>query len=153
MPKPFHFKLEPVRALREQAEKQAQEALARELDLERRCRAAVDEAARRVERAHTDAAPDEGSALTGADLRALQAYLERVEHEKTTAEQGLQAQGRQVDEGRSRLAEASRDHEVLVRLKQRRRSEHERELARAQGAMLDEIAITTHIRRTRTEAA
>jgi flagellar export protein FliJ len=148
MSKSFTFKLEPVRALREQVEKQAQEALAHELELERRHQAGVAEAALRVELARAAGVPDEGAAVTGRDMFAHQAYVERVEREKAVAEEGLAAQGRQVDAGRSRLVEASRDHEVLVRLKQRRRSEHEQELARAQGAVLDEIAITRHLRRT-----
>jgi flagellar export protein FliJ len=146
--KSFTFKLEPVRALREQVEKQAQEALAHELELERRSQADVAEAAVRVELARAAGVPDEGAAVTGHDLLAHQAYVERVEREKTVAEEGLAAQERQVDAGRSRLVEASREHEVLVRLKQRRRTEHDQELARAQGAALDEIAITRHLRRS-----
>ena len=148
MQKSFTFKLEPVRALREQVEKQAQEALAHELELERRHQADVAEAAQRVELARAAGVPDEGTAVTGRDLLAHQAYVERVEREKAVAEEGLAVQERQVDAGRSRLVEASREHEVLVRLKQRRRIEHDQELARAQGAALDEIAITRHLRRS-----
>ena len=46
---PFTFRLEPIRALREQAERQAQEALARELRRQRDRETELDAATRRVD--------------------------------------------------------------------------------------------------------
>jgi flagellar export protein FliJ len=79
--------------------------------------------------------------------------MERVERERDAAEHGVAAQALEVDAGRSRLARASIEHETLVRLKARKRTEHDRAVARAQTARLDEIAIARHVRLRREEAA
>jgi flagellar FliJ protein len=146
---PFTFRLEPIRALREQAERQAQEALARELRRQRSRETELDAASRRVD----DARDTGGKDVTGHDLRAFQAYMERVERERDAAANGVAAQALEVDAGRSRLARAALEHETLVRLKARRRSEHNRAVARAETAALDEVAIARHVRLTRKEAA
>jgi flagellar export protein FliJ len=150
---PFTFKLEPIRALREQAERQAQEALARELRRQRDRETVLDAATRRVDDARGTGDLRPGTEITGHDLRAFQAYMERVERERDAAANGVAAQAVQVDAGRTRLARASIEHETLVRLKARRRSEHDRAVARAQTAALDEVAIARHRRLQRGEAA
>ncbi|HEY7259701.1 MAG TPA: flagellar export protein FliJ [Gaiellales bacterium] len=150
---PFTFKLEPIRALREQAERQAQEALARELRRQRDRETELDAATRRVDDARGTGELRPGAEVTGHDLRAFQVYMERVERERDAAANGVAAQAVQVDAGRSRLARASIEHETLVRLKARRRSEHDRAVARAQTAALDELAIARHRRLQRGEAA
>jgi flagellar FliJ protein len=150
---PFTFKLEPIRALREQAERQAQEALARELRRQRDRETELDAATRRVDDARGTGDLRPGTEITGHDLRAFQAYMERVERERDVAANGVAAQAVQVDAGRTRLARASIEHETLVRLKARRRSEHDRAVARAQTAALDEVAIARHRRLQRGEAA
>ena len=150
---PFTFKLEPIRALREQAERQAQEALARELRRQRDRETELDAATRRVDNARGSGELQRGAEVSGHDLRAFQAYVERVERERDAAKDGVATQAIEVDAGRSRLARASIEHETLVRLKARRRSEHDRAAARAQTARLDEVAIARHVRLRREEAA
>ena len=150
---PFTFRLEPIRALREQAERQAQEALARELRRQRARETELDAASRRVDSARGTGDLEPGTEVTGHDLRAFQAYMERVERERDAAAHGVAAQALEVDAGRSRLARAALEHETLVRLKARRRSEHNRAVARAQTAALDEVAIARHVRLAREEAA
>jgi flagellar protein FliJ len=150
---PFTFKLEPIRALREQAERQAQEALARELRRQRARETELDAATRRVDDARDTGDMAPGTEVTGHDLRTFQAYMERVERERTAAAHGVAAQAREVDAGRSRLARAAVEHETLVRLKARRQTEHNRATARAQTAALDEVAIARHLRLSREEAA
>ena len=142
----FNFTLEPIRALREQAEKQAQEALARELRRHRERETELRRASLRVDEARDSTGLVPGTEVSGHDLRAFQAYMERVERERDAAADGVAAQARQVDAGRSRLAQAARDHEALVRLKERRRSEHDRAVARAESATLDEVALVRHRR-------
>jgi flagellar export protein FliJ len=150
---PFTFRLEPIRALREQAERQAQEALARELRRQRDRETELDAARRRVDDARGTGELRPGVEITGHDLRAFQAYMERVERERDAAANGVAAQAVEVDAGRSRLARASIEHETLVRLKARKRSEHDRAVARKETAALDEVAITRHLRLQRGEAA
>ena len=149
----FTFRLEPIRALRQQAERQAQEALARELRRQRDRETELDAATRRVDDARGTGDLRPGTEVSGQDLCAFQAYMERVERERDAAEHGVAAQALEVDAGRSRLARASIEHETLVRLKARKRTEHDRAVARAQTARLDEIAIARHVRLRREEAA
>jgi flagellar FliJ protein len=149
----FTFKLEPIRALREQAERQAQEALARELRRQRDRETELDAATRRVDDARGTGELRPGAEVSGHDLRAFQAYMERVEREQKAAAHGVAAQALEVDAGRSRLAHAAAEHEALVRLKARKRSQHDRAVARAQTAALDEVAIARHRRLQRREAA
>ena len=150
---PFTFRLEPIRALREQAERQAQEALARELRRQRDRETELDAATRRVDDARGTGELQPGTEVSGHDLRAFQAYMERVERERDTAAHGLAAQALEVDAGCSRLAQAAIEHKTLVRLKARKRTEHDRAVARAQTAALDEVAIARHLRLQRGEAA
>ena len=46
-----------------------------------------------------------------------------------------------MQQRRDALTEAARDRQALERLKERRRSDHERELARQETIALDEIAL------------
>jgi flagellar protein FliJ len=153
MRRSFSFNLEPVRALREQAEKQAQEALARELALEVSRKTALTDAARRAAAARRARTPASGSTVTGHDLRAREAFVARTEIEQAAARRELDAQEQQVADTRGRLVEAGRQREVLERLKRRRATEHARELARFEEQSLAEIALTAHIRRPQRDAA
>lgn len=150
--KRFIFNLEPVRALREQAERQAQEALARELELQRERRAAVAVAADRVALArHLGTAA--GSLSSGRDLQRRQAYLERTERDERSARAGLAEQERAVADGRGRLLAAARERESLERLKRRRRDEHARAALSAETELLSEVALAAHRRRPLERAA
>ena len=152
MQRTFTFNLEPVRALREQAEKQAQEALAQELARQVSRKTALADAARRAAAARRARTPSSGSALTGHDLHAREAFVARTEREHEVAERDLAAQERQVADSRGRLAEAGREREVLERLKRRRAGEHARAVARRDEQSLAEIALTAHIRRLQGSA-
>ena len=150
--KRFIFNLEPVRALREQAERQAQEALARELELQRERHAAVTDAADRVVLARRFGAAT-GSLCSGRDLQRRQAYLERTERDERTARAGLAEQERAVADGRGRLLAAARERETLERLKRRRRDEHTRAALSAETEQLSEVALAAHRRRPLERAA
>ena len=146
MRKTFNFNLEPVRALREQAETQAKEQLAHELALQVRRESALRDASRRAAAARRERTPSHGSAVTGHDLQAREAFVARTEREQDVARQELAASAQQVEFSRGRLVEAGREREVLERLKRRRQSEHNREVARREEQSLAEIALTTHLR-------
>jgi flagellar FliJ protein len=144
--RPFTFKLERVRALRERKEELAKEELAASLALRLRGEAMLQAAAESVEHARGAQRAAAGAAMTAADLQAAQAYLERTEREREFASLNLDRQDAEVDMRRSVLQDAARDREVLERLKERRRDEHRREADRREGALLDEMAITMHRR-------
>ena len=149
----FVFRLEAVRSLREQRQQQAQQELASELQLRELRARELEDASLRVDRALSDAAPAAGMTTTAQQLAARQAWVERVHREQDTARDGLALQDTQVAAGRERLQLASREREVLERLRARRLSAHEREAARRDEAVLGEVALTAHRRRSGQEAA
>jgi flagellar export protein FliJ len=146
--KKFQFKLESVLAVRERAEREAQQALAEQLALEGRCAADAAAAAARVHAARSLAARSSGTVVHAGDLRARQAYLERAERDGRTAARVLAAQQEEVHGERQRLEAAARAREVLERLKDRHHEAHLREVARVEEALLGEIALAGHRRRT-----
>jgi flagellar protein FliJ len=153
MRKNFTFNLEPIRALREQAERQAQEELAAELAREVSRKSALSDASRRAAAARNARTPRSGAVVTGHDLRASEAFVARTENEQEVARRDLAAQEREVAESRVRLVEAGRQREILERLKRRRATEHAREAARREEHSLAEIALTAYLRSPQRHAA
>jgi flagellar FliJ protein len=144
--RPFTFKLERVRALRERKEELAKEELAASLALRLRGEAMLHAAYENVEEARRLQRSAASSSMTAAELQAAQAYLERTERERESASLDLDRQDAEVEARRMALQNAAREREVLERLKERRRTEYLRESERRQGAVLDEMAITMHRR-------
>jgi flagellar export protein FliJ len=143
----FRFSLERVRVLRERHEDAAKEALAGAVQDQLRSERGVREAADAVlqaQRAHRDASD---TPMGVQDLIARQAWLERSEQVHRASQELLGRSERQVQERRDALTEAARDRQALERLKEHRRSDHERELARQETIALDEIAINGFRRR------
>ena len=143
----FTFRLERVRSLRERAEENAREELARELQLRLRGEALLLEATHAV-----SAARDSGRGAferfgaSGADLLAAQAFMERTERDRREAALDLDRQDAEVEARRRALTEAAREREVIDRLKKRRRADHDREVARREQIALDEVALAVHRR-------
>ncbi len=137
----FRFRLERVRALREHGEDVAKQALAGALIRREACEEQLQDVEERLDRART-AQRDTGASSTSApDLIALQAYLERIERTREATARDLDRHEAEVATRRDLLAEAARAREALERLKQRRRADHEQELARRSGRELDEVAL------------
>ena len=78
---------------------------------------------------------------SATDMLARQAYLERAERAHQATRQDLQRHELELAQRREALTLAARERQALERLKDSRRAEHEREAARREGLMLDEIAI------------
>lgn len=145
----FRFRLERVRALRERNADLAKQELAAALgklsDSEDRLRTvgARLEQAQREQRSASDS-----RSFNGADLCASQAFLERVEAQRSAGVEDLRRSEGEVANRGAALSEAAQEHKMLERLKQRHRAEHVRELARRERATLDEIAIERFRRST-----
>ena len=144
---PFTFRLERVRELREHAEGQAKEELAASLSQRLRGEAMLEQAAERLNASADARRAREGGVLSAADLVAHQRWAEALERDRQAAEAALQRLEAEVDGRRVALGAASRDREVLERLKTRQREAHQLESARREGAELDEIALRRHGRR------
>jgi flagellar export protein FliJ len=137
----FRFRLERVRTLRERKEKLAQQELARSLsrlsDQRDRLRSAEAELERA--RAEQRAASAEGT-VDAAELRDRQAFLEHAEQLRSQRAADVTSGEADVAGRGAELAVAAGEHEMLKRLRARRRSEHERETARRERNVLDEMA-------------
>ncbi len=151
MPGPsFRFRLERVRAVRERREKLAKQELARSISHLESSEAHLRDADSELAQAQAhqrDAASAPGS-MAGSDLLAGQAFVERVEAERRLRALELQRSEAEVAARGATLATAASEHEMLKRLRERRRREHEREAARLESNVLDEIATVRYRRRT-----
>ena len=150
MSKPFRFRLERIRELREHDEDRAREQLASSLGAQLRGQAMLQAAAQLVDDAQ--AARRGGSAsiaVAATDLQAHQLWLERLERERADAELALERASAEVDARRGELVEARRRREALERHKEQRRLEHRADAERREGALLDEMALTGHVRQMR----
>jgi flagellar FliJ protein len=142
----FVFRLERVKSLRERAEERAREDLAQELRLRLRGEAMLLEATQAASAATQSGREAVSSRSSGMDLIAAQAYIERAERTKREAALDLDRQEAEVAARRAALQAAARDRQVLDKLKERQRADHDAEWARkAQGA-LDEVALSVHRR-------
>jgi len=144
--KRFTFRLETLRELREHAEREAKEDLARELAAAERCAAALDEAEARLASARAEARPAPGASLTGEELQARHAFVERRARERRHAEADATAQSQRVLASIASLEHAARERETLERAKSRAFDLHKREQARVEATSLDEVAMLRHVR-------
>jgi flagellar FliJ protein len=142
----FRFRLERVRALRERREDAAKEELAGAMLRHRRCEEEVQDAAARIARARSAQVDTTRATSSATDFLAQQAYLERAERAHQATRQNLQRHELELAQRREALTQAARDRQALERLKEQRRADHEREVARQEGLMLDEIAINGYRR-------
>lgn len=148
--RPFRFRLERVHDIRRQKERGAQEdlatALGHEADEERGL-GEVDATIEDARESFRDVASGGGETLTGTDLGAANAYLERLAGRRAVAVRDLNASRDEVGRRRRDLELAARERQALDRLRDRRRAEHDREAARTESAQLDELALAGHRRR------
>jgi flagellar FliJ protein len=142
----FTFRLERVKSLRERAEARAQEDLAHELRLRLRGEAMLREATFAASAASQVGRDAVSARSSGMDLIAAQAFIERAERDRREAALDLDRQEAEVAARRVALQAAARDRQVMDKLEERQRADHNAEWARkAQGA-LDEVALTMHRR-------
>jgi len=138
----FRFRLERVRAVRERSETVAKQELARAVSRLTSTQADLRAAEADLEHARFEqrTAASEPGAVAATDLLARQAFLERVEGERLVQELELARREGEVADRDAQLTTAASEHEMLNRLRERRRGEHEREAARHERNTLDEIA-------------
>lgn len=142
--RPFKFRLERVRALRQRAEQRASEELAVSLAHQRRGEDELRAAAQRVAEARESRRTT--AQASGADLLLMQAYIERTQRAQQAAALDLGRREAEVDARRAALVKAAREHRALTRLEERRREEHALRNARIEGAAMDELALAVHRR-------
>src|SRR3954470_16046319 len=144
--RPFNFRLERVRALRESFEDQAREQLAASLNVRLKGEAMLLAASERHATAQHTRRETAALEVSGHDLLAAQAYVDRTSRARQAAELELDRRDAEVDARRTALLAAARERQVLERLKERRAADHRRESERVEGVLLDEMAISSHRR-------
>jgi flagellar FliJ protein len=143
---PFVFSLERVREVRAHEEDMAREAFAASLSLRARGVALLADAKARAAAAREQAMANTAP-LTGAALLSEQAWLERVQRSQEQAALELERRNDELEQRRAALTAAGQRRQVLDRLKDRKRQDHAVETARRDAVVLDEVALTGHIRR------
>jgi len=147
MEPPFRFALQRVRDVRAHDEDRAKEQFAASLSQRVRGEAmlrAVEERLRDARRQSALAQP--AVRLTGSQLVAEQAWVERLERKRRDAVANLERCEAELRKRREALTEASRRREALDQLAARQRDQHRREWARREGAELDEMALRAYAR-------
>lgn len=140
----FQFKLERVRAVRERAEQLAQQDLAEAISRRSDTESDLQAAEALLEQAHE--LQRGGAAATDSvdpsELLARQAYVERIEAQRANHARELETRESEVATRDAQLTQAASEREMLERLRERRRSEHQQEVARREQGALDEVAAT-----------
>lgn len=146
--KPFAFRLERVRALRERAEDEAKQHLAAAMAERERWAQRLGEARSRLHEARAAQLGAAGALPSMGEMLAHQAFLERSEREYAAAELELSRQDAEVDARRAALQHAARQHQVLEQLSDKHEAEHRRGAERREHEKLDELALAGFARRS-----
>ena len=140
----FRFRLEPLRKLREALEREAQRALARALQAERDIRMELEALADQRQALFEARRQAAGQVLDLALWRDGERFLVVLERRQLEGYERLRVAIAKVAEERESLTLAHRNHLMLVRLKERRALEHQREQQLREALELDELAILRH---------
>ncbi len=139
--KKFRFTLQAVHELREARRAEAERALVRADDAARAAAHGVEE----IRQTHERAADDYAARLRTGDIdpfgSALSVnYLAALTRREREAHAHLSELEREREIQRAQTAAAARDAQATARLHERQRDRHQREVARVEQEMLDEMA-------------
>jgi flagellar protein FliJ len=139
----FRFRLERVRVVRARKEKLAQQQLARSISQLASSEAQLRSSETHLEQARAEqrSAAGESRTVRAEELIARQAFIERIEAQRAEDAIRLTRSEADVADRNAELTVAATEHEMLNRLRERRRGEHDREAARKETTTLDEIAV------------
>ena len=123
----FRFRLERVRALRERKETLAKQELAKAISHLSDAQADLRTAEEDLELAHVEqrVAATAPGAVSANELLARQAFLERIEARRGLHARELQQREAEVVDRGAELTTAATEHEMLNRLRERHRGEHD----------------------------
>lgn len=142
----FHFRLEPLRKLREALEREAERGLARALQAEREGREYLESLAEQ-RTAIFEARRIASGQFLDLDLwRAGERYMIVLERRQLEGYERLRVASAQAGAARETLVLAHRNHLMLVRLKERRALLHAREQQLREALEMDELAVLRYHR-------
>jgi flagellar export protein FliJ len=137
----FHFRLEPIRMLRKEAERSVMKEFAGELAAADQLREDLRAVEGRLEVAHQ--APE--GPMTAHELASRQLYAELVQRQCAEAGARVERQERNVEHTRQRLAHATQHRSMLDRLEGRRRSAHDTETRRSDAIEGNDVALRSFL--------
>jgi|GEM_PF-925624 len=138
----FRFRLERVRTVRARKESLAQQELARSISRLSSTQAELERAQAELDTAQAEQRTAPHGTLGAVELQSRQAFLERVEARRCQGALELKRSEAEVAARNAELIRAAGEHEMLNRLRERRRLEHAREAAMRESKSLDEMAAT-----------
>ena len=144
----FRFRLERVRAVRERKEMLAQQELARSISRLCNSQAELQSAEAELQGAQDEQRSTPRSTLGAVELQGRQAFIERIEERRSQRVLETQLSEAEVAARNAELLRAAGEHEMLNRLRERRKVEHERDASLREGKILDEMASSRSHRRT-----
>ncbi len=144
----FHFRLEPLRKLREALEREAERALARAIQAEREVRAHLESLEAQRLAIFESRRLAAGQLLDLELWRAGERFLVVLERRQLEGYERLRQASAQIAAAREALTHAHRDHLMLVRLKERRALQHAREQQLREALDMDELAVLRHHRQS-----
>lgn len=140
----FHFRLEPLRKLREALEHEAERALARAIQAEREVRTYLESLAAQRLTLFESRRLATGQCLDLDLWRAGERYLVVLERRQVEGYERLRAASAAVAAAREALVIAHRNHLMLVRLKERRALQHAKEQQLREAIEMDDLAVLRH---------
>lgn len=128
--------------MRERAEQLAKQDLAEAISRRSDTEADLLAAEALLEQAHEQQRTGVTTAesVDASELLARQAYIERIEAQRTNRAHDLETRETEVATRDAQLTKAAGEREMLECLRERRRSEHEQEASRREQGVLDEVA-------------
>lgn len=144
----FHFRLEPLRKLREALEREAERSLARALQAEREVREQLETLAQQRVALFESRRTGAGQRLDLESWRDGERFLVVLERRQVEGYERLREAATQVAAAREALVVAHRNHLMLVRLKERRALQHAREQQLREALDMDELAVLRHHRQS-----
>ena len=144
----FHFRLEPLRKLREALEREAERQLARALQTEHEVRIYLESLSEERLALFETRRLALGQVLDLELWKTGERYLVVLERRQIEAYERLRLASAQVATAREALTLAHREHLMLVRLKERRTLQHAKEQALREALEMDELAVLRHHRQS-----
>ena len=138
--KPFRFTLQAVRTLRQRQEQAALKDYAAAALAHQRALEAVVAVQRELEAAWTQVETKTRGGITAVQLTQLQAHARAVAERLRLAEEALAATLLAVNRALQKLAAARRQREVVDKLFEKRKHNHQRQLLAAEQKLSDELA-------------
>jgi flagellar FliJ protein len=140
----FHFRLEPLLKLRKSLEQEARRQLAKTLATRNEAEAHLKELEQQHREGVASRRSDPGQEIDLTFWADLERFLVVLEKRIIQAREDLETAEQLVVQARQVLTRAHQDHLMLLRLKERRKEQHDLEAFHEEIREADEIAVLRH---------